>query len=224
MWQVQRGVLRNDAALAPAASVAPIAFVNAVRGGNTSNTNSIVATAQAVTAGNLLVGFFRKNGTAVSVTGVTDTAGNTGWTKAIGSGIRIEIWYVWNCLGHATNVATAAMDGNSVYRAFTIYQFSGIKTSGDPLLDSDQDLQTGTTASTPSLTITGTNALVLAMLDGNPTLSGGAGYTFTKYAITGDAAEYFGDEYKIVTASSAPSATNGGGGQWAMSSAMFNGL
>lgn len=87
------------------------------------------------TAGNLLVAYYMGTIGAFANT-VTDTQGNANWTLAAksnqGFGNDIEIWYCWNCAAGANTVNGTGIGANvNLY----IEEWSGVKVSADPLLD-----------------------------------------------------------------------------------------
>lgn len=188
-----------------------IAFVNRANDGNTAGATTMAAPATSHTTGNALIAIVYSTwASAASDSTVADTAGNTYTPVAAGvvqqGNNAVEIFYAYNITGHASNVVTATYADTVSYRAITVLQFSGLGTS-DPLEDSDSATGNGTTQSTPTLTRTSSDALIVAGGTANLSQSGGAGYTYNNFGITGDANTYFCDEYKIVGADEAPTAT-----------------
>ncbi len=182
-----------------------IAAVNRVQNANSGFATSIASSATSATAGNLLVALLQFAANTFST--FADTAGNT-WTQAgtevVNGTNRCRIYYAWNCLGHASNVYTTTYSGTTSYRVQVVHQFSGVETASDPL--DDQDSATGTSASpaTPSLTVSAASDVIVALiLAASNSNVAGTGYTGVAFAATGDATNYFMDEYHIVTASEA---------------------
>lgn len=201
-----------------------IAFVNGSRGGSTASANSIATAAQSLTAGNWTAMAFYIDTVGITPTGVpTDTAGNTyvqkGGTQVLSGGGNVCVYHAFNCLGNASNIVTLPLSGSSPYRAFTRWQFSGVPAT-DPYVDTKfSTAASGTALSTASISHGSAEVVIVAFgvafsATGMP--SGGAGYTFNGFAITGDAIPYFGDEYHIVSADEAPTMTSSSSVAWAL--------
>lgn len=91
-------------------------FVNGSNG-TLGSGSSVVLPAFIVTAGNAILVFIRLNNNALSVTGISDTAGNTYaqiHTDTNG-GSRILLWQANNISGHATNVITVSFSGSDSF-------------------------------------------------------------------------------------------------------------
>jgi hypothetical protein len=196
-----------------------IAFVN--RTDVKGSTSPLAATAANHTTGNLLWVFvLTQNANAVTV---SDTAGNT-FTQigvTITSGInRLRQYYAKNITGHATNVVTATYAGATAYSVLGVRQFSGCDTSS-PLNGSNTGTgASGTAIATGTITIVGSNSVICAGIeaDGQP-ITAGSGYAIT--AITGGGG-FTADEYKLVSASEAATATGNASNVWAIVGAAFN--
>jgi hypothetical protein len=110
--------------------VAAIALVNTTSGevGGTP-ASTVAATAASHTAGNLLV-VMTKASSAVTVTGVADTAGNTfvqctaSAANAGGGGGSSDVWYAKNITGNGSNVVTVTFSGTSAFTAVIVHQYS----------------------------------------------------------------------------------------------------
>jgi len=104
---------------------------------NAGSASSITTTeSPSVTAGNLIVVATRVNSVSVTVTSVTDTAGNT-YTKInstfTSSVTSFEMWYAWNITGHAANFITANFSAAVGSRGILAVEFQGVLSSSDPL-------------------------------------------------------------------------------------------
>lgn len=180
-----------------------ILFVNGVRGGNISSATTVASPSMSHSAGNLLVASFRIYPSAITISSVADTAGNT-WHQA---GTRLvdsfdsteSMYYAYNCLGNAANVVTATLSTAATYRAISVTQFSGVRTATDPLLDAQSGTGTGTAMATATLNATGNVVVVAFAFSISAGLAGGTGFTMTPFSVTGDATLYFADEYRILT-------------------------
>lgn len=81
---------------------------------NAGSGTSVAASAQNHTTGNLIVvavyGYDSTSTLYPTVTGVTDTAGNTYYQAEHFNNLSVaqEIWYAYNITGHASNVVTAS--------------------------------------------------------------------------------------------------------------------
>ncbi len=197
-----------------------IAFVNAARGGNTSSASSIASAATSATAGNLLVATFYMDDVTKTPSGVpTDTATNTfrqaGTTQAIGGGGgNIAMYYAFNCLGNASNIITLSLSGSSGTRAYSVLQFSGVPTT-NPMIGGTAfgSGNSGTAVNCTTALSHGQGSSVIIGYGvaftgaGNGFNTGGGGYTFNKYTITGLTDNEWADEYLIGTADSTPTMT-----------------
>lgn len=158
-----------------------IARVNFDRKAGSGPVSTFASDATSLTAGNLIVVGFRSNG---SVSGVSDTAGNTYTLDASrtddGAAIGLMyVWHAWNCLGNASNVVTVAGTNMDFLEIVTV-QYSGIATAADP-----HDITTSQTQNTNSTSFTSstfTTALatevILSFATGNsaPTYTAGSGF------------------------------------------------
>lgn len=96
---------------------------------NPGGATTISATALNVVAGDTVVVSVRGPNNDVSISGVTDTAGNI-YRQACGipSGTtgRHEVWYCTNCVANASNVVTATFDTSQTFTGIAVAQFRGI--------------------------------------------------------------------------------------------------
>lgn len=161
---------------------AAIAYVGSAANSASSSATSVTVTYSSTT-GNLLVATIHVNTeTAISVSSVTDTAGNT-WTKAVnttsstGSGNRAEVWYAANAT--AVTSVTVTISAAQVHIA-NISEYSNVATvsplDGTPQGVSRTTCSTGGSACTsPSITTTNADDLLIAMLSvrnsGSPTFT-----------------------------------------------------
>ena len=204
-----------------------IAFINRVdvfSGAPGTNPQVFSTAATNHTAGNLLVACFVTQGDGTPT--ITDTALNT-YTAAgavvTNSVNRVWIYYAENIAGHGSNVVQFSIPNSlgSVYHAATVLQFSGVASSSS-LDDNDGNTGFGTTASTPSLTLSTAEGVICAIAEADDQNQiAGSGYTLV---IIDDALGGFSAyEYKIVSSSEAPTMSCGNG-DWRMKSALFKGL
>ena len=199
-----------------------IAYVNRAEGFSLTSGNTIATAAISHTTGNLLAVFL--NIQTSSTPTITDTASNT-WTATSSSPANSGANYIWvfyaaNITGNASNIVTANWGGApTTYAAISVRQFSGVATTS-PLEDDDKGTGTGTAIATPSLTLTSSEGVIFAGMesDGLP-ISAGSGYAFT--AIDDGFGGYTGDEYKIVTASEAATATATNPEPWGIAAGLF---
>lgn len=189
-----------------------LAFVQRVQGGSTASSATAAVTYGSTTAsGSLLILLASANGATHNAP--TDTAGNT-WVQAgttfdQGSN-KLSIWYVVNAPANAGTV-TMNFGASYIYRAVVIFEFSGAATSG--VLDQAQGGQAGATAtaSTGSFTLAAASELLIAITVGTQTITGSLATT-TNFAISGDAAKYYLDQYGIVSSNQAVTSTDSGTG------------
>jgi hypothetical protein len=115
---------------------AAIALVNTDKGGTAANSSSEVTGGVSATAGNLLVVMIAIANNALTVSSITDTAGNT-YTQCSGALIQsqssvgtLDIWYAKNILGNATNVVTVNYSALSQFGgSIKVHQYSGADTT-----------------------------------------------------------------------------------------------
>jgi len=168
-----------------------IAFVNSDRGENYGGGEDTFVSSSgfANTAGNaIVVGIrFQDNDTTKSVTGVTDTAGNT--YARLGSAFRaasseeLDIWMALNIASHANNVVTATFSNGVAYRTVLPHQFSGFATTGT-LYDTRITVEgtSGTLTTAAGLSTADNNELIFAIF----TIAA-SGVTWTAGSVGGNA-------------------------------------
>lgn len=134
-------------------------LVQAVAASPFSGSGSLAFTSNN-TAGNLLVAYYMGTIGAFS-NSVSDTQSNANWTLGaksnLGFGNDIEIWYCWNCNAGANTVSGTGIGSNV---NFYIEEWSGVKSSADPLLDSDN---TSGSASPLQVSLNPTTAALILM-------------------------------------------------------------
>lgn len=203
-----------------------MALVSRVNAGDASASTTVASPSQTHTAGNLLVVCIWSDQSGAAVDAVlADTAGNT-FTHVTDSAFQdgvgvVELAYAHNCLGHASNVITATFDTSSTYRAITVLEFDGFGAS-DPFADSGAQFDTDDSLTTGTLTGTGTRVMVAAIKHNTADITGGSGFTFNEFGITGEAGTYWADQYKIATADEAATATASGSASGWILGASFN--
>lgn len=198
-----------------------IAHVNRAAFGSVAAVGSISSPAANHISGNTLIAFVsRQSSNALTL---TDTAGNR-WFQA-GSDFSnntnyLSIWYSNNIKGNANNIVTATLSsGTGAYFVIGVRQFSGFQEINPFGIQLSGSGTSGTPA-TASLTLAGAQGVIFAGIEADGQfITAGSGYS-------GDSAydsglTYFFDEYKIVTASEAPSASCAVS-DWRMVSAIFN--
>lgn len=204
-----------------------IAFVNraAPSGATASSASTLTTTAASHTTGNLVVcNIRRQNSSAVST--VTDTPNNT-YIKIVdtfdsGDSVWVDIWYAYNITGNAANVITVALGSASTYSSVVCYQFSGVGATASFGVGVGTT-GTGTAASTGTITTTGADSVIVGSFFAlNASWTAGTGYTLTSFAVSGDSNTYFADEYHLVSASEAATATLGSSGGWGAVAVSFN--
>lgn len=117
-----------------------------------SSTTLAITQSSDPTAGNLIVvsvGWFSSDDT---VSGVTDSRGNTYYeadSVAVPglSDLGVSMWYAYDVNGGAANTVTITWTGGVSYRSGFVYEYSGILTASDP-----QDQNNSATASTAAIT------------------------------------------------------------------------
>lgn len=147
-----------------------VALVNSSNAGAVSGSpgaSTAVTAAQNVTAGNLLVcGVTWGGNGAQTITGVTDTAGDTfqlGTVFSYDSGLRIQTVYAENVIGNAANQVTVTFSAATPFVTLNCDQFSGIVAAA--ALDvTATGTQTGSTATSNLFTTTNANDLIYSVM------------------------------------------------------------
>ena len=192
-----------------------------VTGSEDPSTTSIASAAKSTTTGNLLVAIVKSEhgSTTVSVTDITDTAGNT-WTivanahrSAIGDP-SVCLAYAKNITGNAANVVTATLSPAGDFRRIIVEEFSGLDTTSPE----DQNEQTQTGAGSPFETadiVTTASGLVVIGVGAFGTLTGHTGTPgnpdFTVGETAGDTAFAYLISGSAQTVTPGMGATGGGG-------------
>lgn len=142
--------------------------------------SSLAASAVDTATGDLVVvGIGWSDGGTVS--GVTDTAGNTysALTKrTAGATGFMQFWYVIGATANASNVVTAAMSQSNNYTTIFVWD---VPVTATPSYDTDSNVGTSSSGVSGAFTTTGTDELVLAFsLDGfgSDSYAAASGYTF----------------------------------------------
>lgn len=194
-----------------------LAFVQATSAHNDGSAASISAPAISTTTGNLIVVAVRSNA-GISVTSVTDTAGNT--YTLIDTQIApiynspLTMFYAKNITGNASNVVTANFSGSVNYRGISVQEISGADTT-NPFDVSAKGSANGPDVTTGSFTTTVADTIVVCGM--TPEAVGesytpGSGYTIP----SGATSDYTTSQYQIfssiqssATASCSTGNTNG---------------
>lgn len=145
-----------------------VAFVNSVAANNSASDTSLAAAATSLTTGNLIVGAIGWDSTVTTVTGVTDTAGNTytiGTRVNYGSFADSYVTPFWciSATGNASNIVTVTLGAAATFRRLVTVQYSGL--GSGTKVDEQADATTAAvnarvTYTTPSLTLGGSGVLV----------------------------------------------------------------
>ncbi len=201
-----------------------IAFVSRVQFGTTASISVIPSPAQSHTAGNLLV-VSASWGAGVNFSSIANTAGDS-WTQAgtelsNTAGNDFQQYYAITN-GNAADIVSVTLSGGSTYCNIVVHEFSGIDAT--PLDDAQQGSGNSTAIATPSLTVTAAEDVIVAyMIAGGTNITGpGAPFSLTTYGISGDVTAYFADEYAIVTASTAATASCSSGA-WGIVASAYKG-
>lgn len=209
-----------------------IAFVNSTTGGNSSGSPvaTIAAAAASHTAANCLAVSVSWYAAGVTISSVTDTAGNTYTARTRvdvpGYDDRLQIFYAYNISGNASNVVTATFSASAPYVAIAVEQYSGILTTGTPYdteASGTDNLTTQTLTSGAFTTSQADELIYVALYAPNPTsLTAGSGYTLRENLFNGSSA---GVEDKIVasiqTSVTATATTQVLVSRWAIAVATF---
>jgi hypothetical protein len=181
----QSGTLTNGYTYTASTGGGPIVFVQVKAATPPTASASVpVAYTAAQTAGNLNVVVVGWNDTTSTVTGVTDTRGNT-YTLAVGpttgTALRQSIYYAKN-IAAGTNTVTVTFNQAADFVDIRALEYSGLDTSS-PLDKTAAAVGTGTTASSGAATTTLANELIFGagMTGGG---FGGAGTGFVSRIIT----------------------------------------
>lgn len=193
---------------------AAIVHVSRAVGGiaDATATDTASTNAQAHTAGNTLIALVSWN-TFRDFTSLSNTAGDM-WvqvgSQTTGSSNDMRIYCVASTAGHGTDVVTLVVDATTQYFGLVVHEFSGVSGCTPDGTAAANDI--GTAIDSGSVTVTAAQAVIVAYMLGSPAITAGSGYTLTNFAFTGtDATKYWADEWKVVTASEAATATASSG-------------
>ena len=148
-----------------------IAFLNIATGCSQVNNTTVASGAQNHTPENLLVvvAAHGVGNNIATITGVTDTAGNTytfvagtpGGSNTPGDDGRCEIWYAKNIIGNANNIITVTFSANLPRKMVAVLQYSGCSVSV-PLDVSNTGRSNSTDMSTDAVAINYPNEVIVA--------------------------------------------------------------
>ena len=172
------------------------------------------------TAGNLNIVVVGWNDTSSTVSGVTDSRGNSysqAGTMVTGTGIRQAIYYAKNIVG-GSNTVTVAFNQAAAYVDVRILEYSGIDAS-NPLDVTAGAAGSGTAASSGAATTTSANELIFgAGTTTNAFTVAGSGYTMR--ILTSPDKDMAEDQVAAAAGSVSATAT-GLSGAWIMQMATF---
>lgn len=201
------------------------AYVNEGHNWETTSAGTIATGATSHTTGNLLVCCVRHESTATTIT-VSDTAGNT-WTpltKVTHASVdmHLQLHYVLNCTGNASNVVTATFGANKTYRGIQVMQFSWL-TAYDEQNSGTSNAATSVTGGTVNIDSAGVVVNGIAIYGGLSAWSASTGYTLVKNATSASSDDYMGMSYELETGASAesPGASGSANDSWIIVSAAF---
>jgi len=186
--------------------------VGIVRAWGTTPTATQTTAATSLTAGNTLIVAIGAQDVAAgsaTVTGVTDTAGNT-YTKVDhayqSTDFRVELWYAKNVTGHATNQVTVTFTGNVTYRGVVATQYSGLDATAplDTSAKANQAPASGITSSTLTTTTADEVHILVARFGVTPTYPAG-------FSDLGGDLPYLQVQEKIVSATMSGTYSTSGG-------------
>jgi hypothetical protein len=146
-----------------------------------SSVSSLATAAQNVAAGNLLAVGIRGGANSLTVSSVTDTAGNT-FTQCPSARSNTtnmtDIWYAKNTTANASDVVTVTYSGSATFQGVIAEQFVGLNTTS-PQDTSANGHATGTSVTSGSFTPAGAGeiAVVVASPSSGAAWTNGTGYT-----------------------------------------------
>lgn len=171
-----------------------IAYVSGqVNTPDSSSGTSISSPALNVTSGRLIVVAvygYDPTFSGLTVTGISDTAGNTyhqAASYASDPALCQDIWYAYNVTGNANNVVSVTFNRACVYKICAQHQYSGARTTS-PLDTSNNGTNgSGTSMSTGATTSNYDNSMMLAFytISAIPTFTAGSGFTNRLNALLG---------------------------------------
>lgn len=181
-------------------AIAIVGSVTKKDGADGGTGTSLAFAAINVSTGNLMViGIIINNGSAITISSITDTASNT-YTQAIrdrqsAESTSLDIWYAQNVTGNASNVITANFSGSAGYAFMYAAQYSGAATAS-ALDQTSTGYTTGTSVASSAFTTTQADEVLTAIgyYSSADTPTAGSGYTMVS-----DAALRCLYEYQIVS-------------------------
>ncbi len=198
------------------------AYVNEGHGFNSASGGSIATGATSHTTGNLLVCCVRHEGLSTSTT-ISDTAGNT-WVPLTevshpSGDMFLQLFYVLNCTGNASNVVTATFGASRTYSGIQVMQFSGLNSYDE---EDSGTTSTGTSVTSGTLNVDGAGVVVagIAIYGGLASWSASSGYTLVQNASD---TQRMGMSYELETGSSSesPGASASSNDDWIIVAAAF---
>ncbi len=198
--------------------------------GDTSSASTLVMSAASHTAGNGLVLFTIMGASGTVVAGdISNTAGDT-WLGLTGTfvdsvaGNRLLGFYVPSTNGNAADVITIPIsNGPVVYRAAVVFEVDWDTTGVFDNANAAANNAGSTSPSSGNITLGAASGILCAsgIMSLATTFTAGSGFTGDSFAITGDANKYFWWEYKLISGTTAATATLGTSQPWATNGASF---
>jgi hypothetical protein len=198
--------------------------LNRTQGGSSSSATTIVGGSQTHTAGHALVALISVASGAGTVSSISNTASDSwtslgSYTDSVTTNMRYEIWYVTSTAGATNDQATATLSASSTNRSITVYEVYGQKVSS-MAGNTSSNASTGTAISSGSVTTTDPYEVIFSVgraintyapcnrCQNQAHIVGTNGFTLSDFTYPSYAQvlTYF-DEYKVVTASAAATAT-----------------
>jgi hypothetical protein len=153
-----------------------------------------------VLAGSLLVVGFRATFTPTTLS-VSDSNGNT-WHRAFGitngTQARMELWYAWNVNAGNTLVTISMSPSGTAFWQIVAGEWSGEEISSDPFGFAAVTTGSGTAASSPNITTTNPNSLLIGLTE-NETANGLTITAGTSFALANSSSGNAAIEDQIVS-------------------------
>lgn len=190
-----------------------------------TGSTTIASSAKSTTSTNIILVAVKREGN-FTVTGVTDTAGNT-YTQILAevwgtTEPRLDLWYAKNIISNASNVVTATFSGSATYRRIIQMEISGCDTV-TPIQGTPTSAEgTGISYSCGSITISSTGILVISL--GGYTTLGALTNDSTPTGVIDIALSDVFNGYSIVSSGSSvsPAAhTTSGNDRWTFAAVFF---
>lgn len=163
-----------------------IAYVNSANPIVNGSGTDVAFDATSLTAGNLIAVEIRWSGSGITITSITDTAGNT-YVQAgtdidtVALGAHVALWYAQNTAGNGSNIVTIHFSGGGGSGVYvTNAQYSGLATS-NALDTTDRAAATSTSVTSAGFTTTTANQLIVSVVG----VEGGSGSTLTPSGTSG---------------------------------------